>query len=184
MDDDAVIILDPVNLNVIKESLAKGGKNYIGGNCTVSLMLMGLGGLFQNDLVEWIIVHDLSGGLRRRRAEHARTARADGRASTSSVKPTCWTIRPRPFSTSTARWPRRSVRDAFPTKNFGDRRWPVRLIPWIDVPVDNGQSQGRVEGRRREQQDPRPSGLPQRRARSRSTACACASAPCAATARR
>ncbi len=51
--DDAVIILDPVNMNVIKDSLAKGGKNWIGGNCTVSLMLMGLGGLFQNDLVEW-----------------------------------------------------------------------------------------------------------------------------------
>ena len=43
MADDAVIILDPVNMNVIKDSLAKGGKNWIGGNCTVSLMLMGLG---------------------------------------------------------------------------------------------------------------------------------------------
>ena len=53
MADDAVIILDPVNMNVIKDSLAKGGKNWIGGNCTVSLMLMGLGGLFQNDLIEW-----------------------------------------------------------------------------------------------------------------------------------
>ncbi|MDR2838742.1 MAG: aspartate-semialdehyde dehydrogenase, partial [Azonexus sp.] len=53
MNDDAVIVLDPVNLNVIKNALAKGGKNWIGGNCTVSLMLMGLGGLFQNDLVEW-----------------------------------------------------------------------------------------------------------------------------------
>ena len=53
MADDAVIVLDPVNMNVIKDSLAKGGKNWIGGNCTVSLMLMGLGGLFQNDLVEW-----------------------------------------------------------------------------------------------------------------------------------
>jgi aspartate-semialdehyde dehydrogenase len=53
MADDAVIVLDPVNMNVIKDSLAKGGKNWIGGNCTVSLMLMGLGGLFQNDLIEW-----------------------------------------------------------------------------------------------------------------------------------
>ena len=53
MDKDAVIILDPVNLNVIQDALAKGGKNWIGGNCTVSLMLMGLGGLFQNDLIEW-----------------------------------------------------------------------------------------------------------------------------------
>jgi len=53
MKDDAVIILDPVNLNVIKDSLVKGGKNFIGGNCTVSLMLMALGGLFNQNLVEW-----------------------------------------------------------------------------------------------------------------------------------
>ncbi|TVZ39511.1 aspartate-semialdehyde dehydrogenase [Alteromonadaceae bacterium 2753L.S.0a.02] len=53
MADDALIILDPVNDNVIRDGLAKGVKNYIGGNCTVSLMLMGLGGLFREDLVEW-----------------------------------------------------------------------------------------------------------------------------------
>src|SRR5574343_768700 len=53
MDPKAVIILDPVNRNVIKDSLAKGGRDWIGGNCTVSLMLMALGGLFQRDLVEW-----------------------------------------------------------------------------------------------------------------------------------
>src|SRR3569833_2619285 len=54
MKDDAIIVLDPVNLNVIKDALKRGVKNYIGGNCTVSCMLMGLGGLFQNDLVEWM----------------------------------------------------------------------------------------------------------------------------------
>ncbi|CAH2780069.1 MAG: Aspartate-semialdehyde dehydrogenase (EC [uncultured Caballeronia sp.] len=53
MKDDAVIILDPVNLHAIKDSLVKGGRNFIGGNCTVSLMLMGLGGLFNQNLVEW-----------------------------------------------------------------------------------------------------------------------------------
>ena len=53
MADDAVIVLDPVNMHVMKDALVKGGKNWIGGNCTVSLMLMGLGGLFQNDLIEW-----------------------------------------------------------------------------------------------------------------------------------
>ena len=47
MKDDAVIVLDPVNLNVIKDALSRGVKNYIGGNCTVSCMLMGLGGLFK-----------------------------------------------------------------------------------------------------------------------------------------
>ncbi|MET3119643.1 aspartate-semialdehyde dehydrogenase [Undibacterium sp. GrIS 1.8] len=54
MEDDAVIVLDPVNLDVIKSALGRGVKNYIGGNCTVSCMLMGLGGLFQYDLVDWM----------------------------------------------------------------------------------------------------------------------------------
>ncbi len=54
MKDDAVIILDPVNLPVIKNALAKGGKNWIGGNCTVSCMLMGVGALYKAGLVEWM----------------------------------------------------------------------------------------------------------------------------------
>ena len=54
MNDDAVIILDPVNLPVIQTALTKGVKDYIGGNCTVSCMLMGLGALFKADLVEWM----------------------------------------------------------------------------------------------------------------------------------
>jgi aspartate-semialdehyde dehydrogenase len=54
MQDDAVIILDPVNMPVIKDALAKGLKNYVGGNCTVSCMLMGVGALFKAGLVEWM----------------------------------------------------------------------------------------------------------------------------------
>ena len=54
MEPEAVIILDPVNRNVIDTALAKGQKDFIGGNCTVSLMLMGLGGLFRAGLVEWL----------------------------------------------------------------------------------------------------------------------------------
>ena len=54
MKDDAAIILDPVNMAVIERSLASGVRNYIGGNCTVSLMMMGMAGLFRHDLVEWI----------------------------------------------------------------------------------------------------------------------------------
>src|SRR5512135_153203 len=54
MKDDAVIILDPVNRDVIDAALAKGVKNFVGGNCTVSLMLMGMAGLFRADLVEWM----------------------------------------------------------------------------------------------------------------------------------
>lgn len=54
MADDAIIVLDPVNDQVIRDGLSKGVKNYIGGNCTVSLMLMALGGLFNEGLVEWV----------------------------------------------------------------------------------------------------------------------------------
>jgi aspartate-semialdehyde dehydrogenase len=54
MQDDAVIILDPVNLNVIQDALKRGVRDYIGGNCTVSCMLMGVGALFKADLVEWM----------------------------------------------------------------------------------------------------------------------------------
>lgn len=54
MEDDAVIILDPINLNIIKNALSKGGNNWIGGNCTVSCMMMGVGALFKAGLVEWM----------------------------------------------------------------------------------------------------------------------------------
>ena len=54
MKDDAVIILDPVNMPVIQAALAKGGRNWIGGNCTVSCMLMGVGALYKAGLVEWM----------------------------------------------------------------------------------------------------------------------------------
>ncbi|MPS48801.1 aspartate-semialdehyde dehydrogenase [Methylobacillus sp.] len=54
MEKDAVVILDPVNQDVIKHALSMGGRNWIGGNCTVSLMLMALSGLFKADLVEWV----------------------------------------------------------------------------------------------------------------------------------
>ena len=54
MNDDAVIVLDPVNLPVIENALSKGGKNWIGGNCTVSCMLMGVGALYKAGLVEWM----------------------------------------------------------------------------------------------------------------------------------
>ena len=54
LDEDAVIVLDPVNRAVIDQALARGVKKYIGGNCTVSLMLMALGGLFARDWVEWV----------------------------------------------------------------------------------------------------------------------------------
>lgn len=56
MKDDAIIILDPVNQDVITDGLNNGIRTFVGGNCTVSLMLMSLGGLFANDLVDWVSV--------------------------------------------------------------------------------------------------------------------------------
>ncbi|MFP5407472.1 MAG: aspartate-semialdehyde dehydrogenase, partial [Gammaproteobacteria bacterium] len=54
MRDDSVIVLDPVNLDVIRQALARGTRDFVGGNCTVSLMLMALGGLFRENLVDWM----------------------------------------------------------------------------------------------------------------------------------
>ncbi len=54
MEDSAVITLDPVNMNVIRDALIRGGKNWVGGNCTVSCMLMGVGALYKAGLVEWM----------------------------------------------------------------------------------------------------------------------------------
>ena len=54
MADDSIIVLDPVNLNVIKDGISNGVKTYVGGNCTVSLLLMAIGGLFEQDLIEWV----------------------------------------------------------------------------------------------------------------------------------
>jgi aspartate-semialdehyde dehydrogenase len=75
MKDDAVIILDPVNLPVIQKALAKGGRNWIGGNCTVSCMLMGVGALYKAGLVEWMSTQTYQ-AAGRRRAAHARAADA------------------------------------------------------------------------------------------------------------
>ena len=57
MKDDSIIVLDPVNKDVIQQGLADGVKTYVGGNCTVSLMLLALGGLFEADLIEWVSPH-------------------------------------------------------------------------------------------------------------------------------
>ena len=144
MKDDAVIILDPVNLHVIKDALAKGVKNYIGGNCTVSLMLMGLQGLFQGRAGRVDDQHDLSGGQRGRGPEHARAAQANGRRQrlrAASSSP----IRLRPFSKSTAASPKRSAARPIPTEHFGV---PLAgsLIPWIDKDLGNGQSKEEWKG--------------------------------------
>ena len=144
MDKDAVIVLDPVNLNVIKDALSKGGKNWIGGNCTVSLMLMGLGGLFQNDLVEWVsaMTYQAASGAG---AQNMRELLSQMGALHDAVKDDL--ADPSSAILDIDRKVAETMRSAaFPTKNFRNTALVGSLIPWIDVPVDGGQSKEEWKG--------------------------------------
>ena len=144
MADDAVIILDPVNLDVIKDALARGGRNWIGGNCTVSLMLMGLGGLFKHDLVEWIsaMTYQAASGAG---AQNMRELIAQMGAIHDSVADLL--ADPAAAILDIDRKVADTIRsDAFPTKNFRNTPLAGSLIPWIDVPVEHGQSKEEWKG--------------------------------------
>ena len=144
MEKDAVIVLDPVNLNVIKDALSKGGKNWIGGNCTVSLMLMGLGGLFQNDLVEWVsaMTYQAASGAG---AQNMRELLSQMGALHDAVKDDL--ADPSSAILDIDRKVAETMRSAaFPTKNFRNTALAGSLIPWIDVPVDGGQSKEEWKG--------------------------------------
>jgi aspartate-semialdehyde dehydrogenase len=144
MDKDAVIVLDPVNLNVIKGALVKGGKNWIGGNCTVSLMLMGLGGLFQNDLVEWVsaTTYQAASGAG---AQNMRELLAQMGALHDAVKADL--ADPASAILDIDRKVAETMRAAsFPTRNFRNTALAGSLIPWIDVPVEGGQSKEEWKG--------------------------------------
>ena len=137
MADDAVIILDPVNRPVIDRALDRGVKDFIGGNCTVSCMLMAMDGLFRADLVEWITsmtYQAASGGG----AKHMRELISQMGLSHASVA-------------DLLADPNSSILDidreliaaqrssSFPVQNFG---FPLAgsLLPWIDADLGNGQS--------------------------------------------
>mgnify|MGYP002754157302 FL=1 len=143
MDDRAVIILDPVNRHVIDAAIRAGKKDFIGGNCTVSLMLMALGGLFENDLVEWatsMTYQAASGAGAKNMREllagmgylHAQVAGelADAHSAILDID--------RKVSAAL-----RS--DDYPKANFGV---PLAgsLIPWIDADLGNGQSKEEWKG--------------------------------------
>ncbi len=144
MADDAVIILDPVNRDVIDASLAKGGKNWIGGNCTVSLMLMGLGGLFKHDLVEWVsaMTYQAASGAG---AQNMRELLSQMGALHDAVKADL--ANPSSAILDIDRKVAATMRDAaFPTRNFRNTALAGSLIPWIDVPVEHGQSKEEWKG--------------------------------------
>jgi aspartate-semialdehyde dehydrogenase len=144
MADDAVIVLDPVNMHVIKDALAKGGRNWIGGNCTVSLMLMGLGGLFRNDLVEWVsaMTYQAASGAG---AQNMRELIAQMGSIHASVADLL--ADPGSAILDIDRKVAETIRsDAFPKKNFRNTPLAGSLIPWIDVPVEHGQSKEEWKG--------------------------------------
>ncbi|MFA9438076.1 aspartate-semialdehyde dehydrogenase [Uliginosibacterium sp. sgz301328] len=144
MKDDAIIVLDPVNLNVIKDGLARGVKNYVGGNCTVSLMLMALGGLFQHDLVEWatsMTYQAASGaGAQNMRELIAQMGRIHGSVAHLLEDPASAILEIDRKVAETMR------SDDFPRQNFRGVPLAGSLIPWIDVPVDHGQSKEEWKG--------------------------------------
>ncbi|RRC97749.1 aspartate-semialdehyde dehydrogenase [Amphritea balenae] len=137
MEDDAIIVLDPVNMNVIKDGLSKGVKTYVGGNCTVSLMLMGLGGLFNAGVIEWMTsmtYQAASGGG----ARHMRELISQMGVIKESVAADL--ANPASAILNIDRQVADTIRsDAMPTDNFGV---PLAgsLIPWIDTKLENGQS--------------------------------------------
>jgi aspartate-semialdehyde dehydrogenase len=143
MQDDTVIILDPVNLDVIEASLAKGGRNWIGGNCTVSLMLMALGGLFKAGLVDWMtsMTYQAASGAG---AQNMRELLVQMGETHRVVK----NLLDDPASAilDIDREVAGILRDdSFPTANFGV---PLAgsLIPWIDKDLGNGQSREEWKG--------------------------------------
>ena len=144
MKDEAIIILDPVNKDVIKNGLSTGVKTYVGGNCTVSLMLMGLGGLFQNDLIEWAtsMTYQAASGAG---AQNMRELIAQMGVIHSSVADLL--ADPASAILDIDRRVAEAIRsDALPKKNFRNTPLAGSLIPWIDVPVEGGQSKEEWKG--------------------------------------
>lgn len=142
MKDDAVIILDPVNQNVITDALGRGVKNYIGGNCTNSILLMGVGGLFREGLVEWVssmTYQAASGGG----ANHMRELLSGMGVVHAAVADELAT--PSSAILDIDRKVAQTIRNDVPTEFFGA---PLAggLIPWIDAQLENGQSKEEWKG--------------------------------------
>jgi aspartate-semialdehyde dehydrogenase len=138
MNDDAVIILDPVNMPVIKTALTKGGKNWIGGNCTVSCMLMGVGALYKAGLVEWMssmTYQAASGGG----AQHMRELLTQFGALNSEVKALLADPKSAILEIDRKILARQQSMSSPETENFGV---PLggSLIPWIDKDLGAGIS--------------------------------------------
>ncbi len=138
MNDDAIIVLDPVNLDVIRTALSRGVKNYIGGNCTVSCMMMGLGGLFQHDLIDWMTsmtYQAASGGG----AQHMRELLTQFGSINAEVKALLDDPASAILEIDRKVLAKQHAMSAEETRQFGV---PLggNLIPWIDKDLGNGVS--------------------------------------------
>jgi aspartate-semialdehyde dehydrogenase len=143
MEDNAVIILDPVNRDVIDKALANGQKDFIGGNCTVSLMLMALGGLFRAGLVEWLTsmtYQAASGaGAPNMRELLSQMGVLSGTVAEELKNPGSAILEIDKKVTD-------ALRDgSLPIKEFG---FPLagNVLPWIDREVEDGQSREELKG--------------------------------------
>jgi aspartate-semialdehyde dehydrogenase len=143
MSDQAVIVLDPVNRDVIDKALGSGVKDYIGGNCTVSLMLMAIGGLFKAGLIEWAtsMTYQAASGAGAKNMRELVSQMA-------SISSACNTLLTNPASAILEI-------DTAVQAHLGDAAFPVEqfgaplagsLIPWIDRAMENGQTREEWKG--------------------------------------
>ena len=143
MSDDSIIVLDPVNRSVIDSGLASGVKTFVGGNCTVSLMLMALGGLFANDLIEWIssmTYQAASGAGANNMKELVAQMASIGKISEELLNdPASSAIEIDNAVTNELR------STSFPTEYFG-APLAASLIPWIDSLMESGQTREEWKG--------------------------------------
>lgn len=144
MNDDAVIVLDPVNLPVIQNALAKGGNNWVGGNCTVSCMLMGVGALFKAGLVEWMSTQTYqaaSGGG----AQHMRELLTQFGTLNAEVKALLDDPKSAILDIDRMIAAKQRALGADEVANFGV---PLggSLIPWIDTDLGDGVSREEWKG--------------------------------------
>lgn len=143
MSDDSIIVLDPVNRAVIDKALEGGVKDYIGGNCTVSLMVMALGGLFEAGWVEWLTsmtYQSASGAGAKNMRELLLQMRAVGASAGDLLDDPASAILDIDRKIAT------DLRDgSFPTQNFG-APLAASLIPWIDRLMESGQTREEWKG--------------------------------------
>lgn len=137
LDDDSLIVLDPVNRDVIDRGIETGVRNYIGGNCTVSLMLMALDGLFSEDLIEWMTCMTYQaasgGGARHMRELVAQMATIGEQSADLLADPASGILALDRRLADLLR------SDTLPTENFGVPL-AASLLPWIDAKMEAGDT--------------------------------------------